>query len=384
MEKDATTFDHLVTLIHQTHEALLGRAAKAVNVSLTLRNWLIGFHIAEFELTGADRAAYGERLLADLAKAVRARRVSSMGRRQLYGYLAFYRAYPQIAQTLSSLSRLPGIAALQEKVRTLSAQSAEAPVVGPDRLVSQLSYSHLERIVELSDPLKRRFYEIEAIRGNWSVRELRRQIDTQYFERCGLSTDKEALSRLAHAQAESQSAAEVIRDPYVFEFLSLQPREVMSEGRREDALIDKLQDFLLELGHGFCFEARQKRLLMGDEHCFVNLVFYHRVLKCHVLVELKNDRFRHEHLGQLNPYVAWYKQHQMTPGDQPPIGIFLCTHRTTSSWSSRWRACRTSCSCRGIRFGCRRRGKLRSSCRKRGGVRKKVSAQGQTASGSSQ
>ena len=132
---------------------------------------------------------------------------------------------------------------------------------------------------------------------------------------------------MAHADAERASPQQVIRDPYVFEFLGLKPQEVMSESHLEDQLLDKLHDFLLELGHGFCFEARQKRILIGDEHFFIDLVFYHRILKCHVLVELKTDAFRHEHLGQLNTYVAYYKKHQMTSGDQPPIGILLCTRK---------------------------------------------------------
>ena len=113
----------------------------------------------------------------------------------------------------------------------------------------------------------------------------------------------------------------------MFEFLGLKPQEAVTEGQLEDALLDKLQAFLLELGHGFCFEARQKRLLIGGEHFFVDLVFYHRVLKCHVLIELKSDAFSHEHLGQLNAYVSYYKQHHMTEGDQPPIGILLCTRK---------------------------------------------------------
>jgi hypothetical protein len=132
---------------------------------------------------------------------------------------------------------------------------------------------------------------------------------------------------MAHTAVETFQPAHIIRDPYVFEFLGLRARDVMAESDLEDALLDRLQDFLLELGHGFCFEARQKRILIGDEHFFIDLVFYHRVLKCHILVELKTDAFRHEHLGQLNTYVAYYKKHQMTPGDQPPVGILLCTRK---------------------------------------------------------
>jgi predicted nuclease of restriction endonuclease-like (RecB) superfamily len=194
-------------------------------------------------------------------------------------------------------------------------------------LIHRLSFTHLAELIQLSDETKRRFYEIECIRGNWSVRELRRQIASLYYERSGLSKDKAQLSAMTHAQAETLQPAMVIRDPYIFEFVGLRSRDVMGESDLEDALLDRLQDFLLEMGHGFCFEARQKRILIGDEHFFVDLVFYHRVLKCHILVELKTAAFSHEHLGQLNTYVAYYKKHEMTAGDQPPIGILLCTRK---------------------------------------------------------
>lgn len=181
-------------------------------------------------------------------------------------------------------------------------------------------------LVELDDPTKRAFYEVECVRGNWSVRELKRQIGSLYYERSGLSRDKATLSELARRDAEPQTGLN-IRDPYVFEFLGLKPAEVMSESHLEDQLADKLREFLLELGHGFCFEARQKRVLIGDEHFFVDLVFYHRVLKCHVLVELKLEKFSHENLGQLNTYVSWYQKNMMTEGDNPPVGILLCTDK---------------------------------------------------------
>lgn len=328
MSTQAFDFAHLVAAIQQTHVALADEAAKAVNISLTLRNWFIGRHIAEFELQGADRARYGDKLLAELAQALREQAVSNVGKRQLYGYLAFYRAYPQIVRTASAQSaqaRLPRAAA--NKLRTASAPSPALPAMNPDTLITRLSYSHFEQLVELGDPVQRAFYEAEALRGNWSVRELKRQIATQYYQRSGLSTHQSVLSARAHSQAETATPQQVIRDPYVFEFLGLKPHEAVTEGQLEDALLDRLQAFLLELGHGFCFEARQQRLLIGGEHFFVDLVFYHRVLKCHVLIELKNDAFRHEHLGQLNSYVSYYQQHQMTEGDQPPIGILLCTRK---------------------------------------------------------
>jgi hypothetical protein len=127
--------------------------------------------------------------------------------------------------------------------------------------------------------------------------------------------------------AETEEPKLAIRDPYIFEFLGLKPREVMSESALEDQLLDKLQEFLLEMGHGFCFEARQKRILIGDTHNFIDLVFYHRILKCHVLVELKVDKFTHEHIGQLNTYVSWYMKNEMTSGDNLPVGILLCTQK---------------------------------------------------------
>ena len=199
--------------------------------------------------------------------------------------------------------------------------------ISPDKIIHRLSYSHLELIVDLDDDLKRAFYEIECIRGNWSVRELKRQIASLYYERSGLSRDKKKLAALAQKGADAADPKLAIRDPYVFEFLGLRAKEVMSESRLENRLINKLEEFLLELGHGFCFEARQKRILIGDEHFFVDLVFYHRILKCHILVELKLEKFSHENIGQLNTYVTWYRKNMMTSGDNPPVGILLCTDK---------------------------------------------------------
>ena len=177
MSSEASSFQGLIASIQQAHDAFAAQASKAVNVSLTLRNWFIGYYIAEFELQGADRANYGDKLLTELAKALRAQAVSNSGRRQLYGYLAFYRAYPQIVRTASALSaQVVPRPLLEQKVRTVSAPSPTVPGTDPETLIARLSYSHLEQLVELGDPLQRAFYEVEALRGNWSVRELKRQI----------------------------------------------------------------------------------------------------------------------------------------------------------------------------------------------------------------
>lgn len=181
--------------------------------------------------------------------------------------------------------------------------------------------------MSIDDETKRTLYELECIRGNWSVRELKRQINSLYYERSALSLDKEKLSTLANQTAEQDKPGLDVRDPYVFEFLGLKAKEVMGESHLEDELLDKIQEFLLELGHGFCFEARQKRITIGNNYNFVDLVFYHRILKCHVLVELKLAEFNHENIGQLNTYVSWYKKKMMTEGDNPPVGILLCTEK---------------------------------------------------------
>lgn len=261
-----------------------------------------------------------------LSEELRKHHINSTGRRQLYNYLSFYRVFPEIVRTVPAQSKylLPtAILSDKEKVRTVSTQ-LQLP---PEKLINTLSYSHLELLVVLDDPLKRAFYEIECIRGNWSVRELKRQIASLYFERSGLSKNKKKLAELVQSGAEAAEPKLAIRDPYIFEFLGLKPQEVMSESALEDSLLDKLQSFLLEMGHGFCFESRQKRILIGDDYFFIDLVFYHRILKCHVLIELKVDGFSHEYLGQLNTYVNWYRKNEMTEGDNPPVGILLCTQK---------------------------------------------------------
>ena len=320
----STTFNRLVSSVEHVHTALKSHAGRAVNISLTARNWLIGCYIAEYELHGSDRAEYGEDLLRDLA--ARLTSASNCNRRQLYDYLKFYRTYPQIVGTVSTQFQtlLPEhVKEADKKVPTVSAQFA----LPPQRLISDLSYSKFKLLTAIDDETKRAFYELECIRGNWSVRELKRQIASLYYERSGLSTDKKKLSELAHTDTELSEARLSIRDPYVFEFLGIKSSEVMAESALEDALTDKLQAFLLELGHGFCFEARQKRILIGDTYGFVDLVFYHRVLKCHVLIDLKIEDFSHENIGQLNTYVSWYRKNMMADGDSPPIGILLCTQK---------------------------------------------------------
>jgi predicted nuclease of restriction endonuclease-like (RecB) superfamily len=324
---NAATFTRLVESIQTAHRELAARAGKAINISLTLRNWLIGCYITEYELNGKDRAEYGERLFAQLAKTLKELDVARSEERELRRYRQFYQTYPQIRETLPP--ELAGWLEHQAEsgdVSRMTETMAQPLGVSASTIVSRLSFSHIAELIAIDDVTKRSFYEVECIRGNWSVRDLKRQIGSLYYERSGLSLDKKKLAAVAQQGAEIQTILP-IRDPYVFEFLGLKPAEVMSESRLEAQLTEKLQAFLLELGHGFCFEARQKRILIGDELFFVDLVFYHRILKCHVLVELKLKKFSHENLGQLNTYVNWYRRHMMTEGDNPPVGILLCTDK---------------------------------------------------------
>lgn len=327
MEKAAASFERLVVSIRQAHDELAAQVSRAVNMSLTLRNWLIGLYIAEYEQNGVDRARYGERLLDRLSDSLQQSGVSRAEARELRRYRQFYFTYPQIRESLTpelAANLLPPARLASDAIREAVSPGLRVPA---QEIVAKLSFSHIAELLKCDDETKRAFYETECLRGNWSVRELKRQIASLYYERSGLSNDKKRLSELARAGAETAGPALAIRDPYVFEFLGLRPRDVMSESTLEDQLLDSLQDFLLELGHGFCFEARQKRILIGESHNFVDLVFYHRVLKCHVLVELKLGAFSHESIGQLNTYVSWYRRNVMLEGDNLPVGILLCTQK---------------------------------------------------------
>jgi len=335
MQKTSPTFDDLSESIIQTHQSAQYTAIRAVNQMATLRNWLIGCYIVEYEQKGSDRAKYGERLLKRLEE-----RVNTKGLNLTLFKVSrnFYLSYPQIAELFSgSIHSIPSDESIDEKGATAShqfdtvvfPQKSATPshefVTPANEILAKLSFSHIREIMTQDDPLARFFYETECIKGTWSVKELRRQISTNLYFRSGASQDPKKL--LASIKPETNSPALTIRQPFTFEFLGLQAKDVITEGDLEEALITHLQDFLLELGKGFCFEARQKRMIIDDEYYFADLVFYNRLLHCSVIVELKNDEFRHEYLGQLNAYVSYYKENEMHDGDNPPVGILLCTRK---------------------------------------------------------
>lgn len=322
------SFGSLVANVENIHSLTNAYAKGAVNQLLTIRNWMIGYYIVEFEQKGSDRAKYGEHLLENLAKMLE---IKGLERNQLNLCRIFYLRYPQICSTVSSKlsiidnrSSLPAITALnvtEQKCSTMSSKF-ETP---PEILISRLSFSHIREIMTIEDPFERFFYEFECIKGTWSVRELRRQITTNLYVRAGISKKPEQL--LNQMINNDYSAAMTIKEPITLEFLGLEAKESIDESDLEQALIEHLQEFMLELGHGFCFEARHKRILIDGEYYFPDLVFYNRILHCSVIVELKNEEFTHENFGQLNAYVGYYKENEMNPGDNPPVGILLCTRK---------------------------------------------------------
>jgi predicted nuclease of restriction endonuclease-like (RecB) superfamily len=181
--------------------------------------------------------------------------------------------------------------------------------------------------MNIDDSLKRAFYEIESIKGCWSLSELERQINTLYYERSGLSKNKKALSNLVNSKSVQLKPADIVNTPVTLEFLGLNERALVTETDLEQSILDNLQYFLLEMGRGFCFESRQKRILIDDDYFYADLVFYHRILKCHIIVELKIDKFKSEYASQLNMYLNYFKSEIMSKGDNAPIGILLCADK---------------------------------------------------------
>ena len=335
------SFEQLAQKIITVDDSMRGVAVKTINQATTLRNWIIGCYIVEYEQNGSDRAKYGDNLLKSLEK-----RIGQKGLNVTLFQLSrlFYRDYPHIGTLVSAnhataLHKLPLseiYATVSHKLPEIDSFAVNKKNAGklseqfntpPENLVSALSFSHIRELLTIEDPLVRFFYETECIRGTWSVRELRRQIVSNLHIRIGLSEDKMKAMMLADSKAERHTPLLQIRDPYTFEFLGLQAKDVVTESDIEEALLGHLQEFLLELGKGFCFEARQKRIIIDGEYYFADLVFYNRLLHCNVIVELKNDEFRHEHIGQLNAYDSNYAENEMQPGDNPPVGILLCTHK---------------------------------------------------------
>ena len=314
-------FEQLIQAFEQANEYLQGKAVSAVNQSLTIRNWLFGHYIVEYEQSGEDRAKYGDKLLNSLSWKLQNSGVKGVSITNLKLCRQFYITYPQIGQSLpdQSLRKLLSVKSGDDRK---SNEGIDGAII-----LSRLSFTHIIELLTIEDPLKRLFYEVETLKGNWSVRQLKRQTGSLLFERTGLSLNKKGLLQTVNKKAVPARKEDIIRDPYVFEFLGLPRKDEVSESDLETTLLNHLQEFLMELGNGFCFEARQKRITVDNEHFYIDLVFYHRILKCHVLIDLKIRKFVHTDAGQMNFYLNYYRANEMYDGDDLPIGILLCTDK---------------------------------------------------------
>lgn len=265
-------------------------AVRSVDFCRVQMYWSIGQRIFETEQKGKDRAEYGSYLLKNLAKKLEPEYGSGFSVRQLEMCRQFYRTYP-IANTL----------------------------------YSQLNWSQYKLLIAIQDEYKREYYQLEAVNNCWTKRELERQINSQLYERLLLSNDKESVLAIARKERIPQKPQEIIKDPMVLEFLGLERKSTYYEKDLENALITHLQNFLLELGNGFTFVARQKRILIEDDEFFADLVFYNRLLRCFVVIELKTEKLTHQDLGQLQMYVNYFDRVEKTPDENSTIGILLCT-----------------------------------------------------------
>lgn len=343
--------------------------ARSVNTTQVVANWLIGREIVEEEQHGAKRAGYGEELVRDLAQRLTKEFGRGYSRDNLFWFRRFYGDYPEfLSRTMfdaaRQISRPPAIVdalrqisggtqvsgtTLAPATKSYAARSQSKQDISdaarrksairhtlcdsswqPGQLHLNLAWTHYRTLLRVEKPEARSFYEIEAVKNNWSARELERQINSLLYERLALSRDKKGLLRLARQGQEIQGPLDVFKDPLMLEFLRIPAAAKLTESDLEAALLNELQAFLLELGKGFAFVARQERITLEGDHFYIDLVFYHVVLKCFVLVDLKVRKLTHEDLGQFQLYLNYYDRERRTPGDQPTLGLLLCTDKNAA------------------------------------------------------
>ena len=314
-------------------EAARRAAARSVNALMTASYWEIGRRIVEFEQGGQERAAYGQALLKRLAADLSASFGRGFSERNLEQMRLFYLAWPpeHISQTLSAKSAAPqisqtasGESAAPENSQTVSGQFPDLPKLAR---AFPLPWSAYVRLLSVKNAQARAFYETEALRGGWSVRQLDRQIGSQFYERTALSHNKAAMLQKGEAAEPSDTLTpeQAIKDPFVLEFLNL--KDEYSESDLEEALIQHLADFLLELGDDFAFVGRQRRLRIDDNWFRVDLLFFHRRLKCLLVIDLKVGKFGYADAGQMHLYLNYAREHWMKPGENPPVGLILCAEK---------------------------------------------------------
>ena len=328
IEKSKSPPLQLYDRIREILESARANVARSVNTAQVIANWHIGREILEEEQRGEFRAAYGKRLVEDLSKRLGAEYGAGYSAQNLWLMRQFYMSYPQLLQAA-------GIPHAPRRELTDSANPQPAEILyalrgeswQPGFLNPNLSWTHYRTLLRVEKPEARAFYEIEAIKTAWSARELERQINSLLYERLALSKDKKGLMRLAVKGQEVQKPADVFKDPVVMEFLGLPESPRLVESRLEEALIGNLQAFLLELGKGFAFVSRQERITLDGDHFYIDLVFYHTVLKCYVLIDLKTGKLTHGDLGQIQFYVNYFDRERRTEGDNPTLGLILCTDK---------------------------------------------------------
>jgi len=292
MKLSVRSYNLLLDNIGATLQQARANAFKAINSELVKANWEIGKHIVEFEQKGKLKAEYGSSLLISLAKDLKLKYGKGFSKSNIYLCRQFYLKYPKF-QTVSG----------------------------------KLSWSHYAELLTISDDLGRSFYEKQSIKESWSLRDLKRQINSALFQRLALSKNKKEVLELARKGQKLDEAKNAIKDPYVFEFLEVQKESILKERSLEKKLVDNLQKFLLELGKGFSFVARQFKITVDNEHYFIDLVFYHRILKCFVLIDLKASKVKHQDIGQMNLYLNYFKAEENVESDNEPIGIIIAADK---------------------------------------------------------
>lgn len=338
--------DQLINLCERTHLEVQKQTARAIDTSLVVRNWFFGWYLEEFEIAGAERKEiYGSKLNKTLSEALKNKGIKGVSATNLKLCRQFYKSYSEIGQTASDQSLAPHKKISQtlsdqsfsslEILQTASGASGDlarfdSKILRQLSLKFSLSWSQYVSLLTISDPDERSFYEIEAAENQWSVRELERQMDSSLYKRLAASRDKDGIKKLATEGQLVESAADLIKNPFVLEFLGLDEKAEYSENDLESAIIDKLETFLLELGKGFLFEARQKRFTFDNDHFFVDLVFYNRLLRCYVLIDLKREKLTHQDLGQMQMYVNYFDRFVKTESERPTIGMVLCSRKNDS------------------------------------------------------
>jgi predicted nuclease of restriction endonuclease-like (RecB) superfamily len=331
------SFVGLIGLFEQTQTTMQMQAARSVDIALVVRNWLFGWYIVEFEKAGASRKAlYGKTLMPKLAEQLTAKLGKGFSRRSLDQFRQFYETYAKIWQTLPAESQNQSKSLIElyfssppisSHTFLASDNSATSDILNFWQTLSarfSLSWSHYVILLTIGSEDERRFYELEANENAWGIRELKRQINSSLYERLALSRDKAGVKELAQKGQLVAKPADVLKNPYVLEFLGLQERSEYSEHDLETAIIDKIEHFLLELGKGFLFEARQKRFTFDEDHFYVDLVFYNRLLRCYVIIDLKRERLTHQDLGQMQMYVNYFDRYVKLEDEKPTVGILLC------------------------------------------------------------